>query len=166
MNSVLQRAGRVAQCCLLALAVGLPLAGLAHGQRVGDLLLDHPYALPSVPDVPHGKAFLRGIQNTGAQADRLLGASTPVAAEVKLHQLTPDARGFRGMQVNAIELPAKSTTLLRHSGDYQLSLIDIKRPLRNGDRFDLTLHFERAGHQTVQVWVQTPRNHPGGEQRH
>ena len=85
---------------------------------------------------------------------------------MKLHQLTPDARGFRGMQVNAIELPAKSTTLLRHTGDYQLSLIDIKRPLRNGDRFDLTLHFERAGHQTVQVWVQTPRNHPGGEQRH
>ena len=166
MNSVLLRTGRVAQCCLLAMAVGLPLAGLAHGQRLGDLLLDHPYALPSVPNEPHGKAYLRGIQNTSSQADRLLEASTPAAAEVKLHRLTPDAQGFRGMQVQAIELPAKSTTLLRHTGDYQLTLIDIKRPLKDGDRFDLTLNFERAGRQTVRVWVQTPRNVPSGEHRH
>ena len=166
MNSVLQWAVRLVQCCLLAMAVGLPLAVLAHGQRLGDLLLDHPYALPSVPNEPHGKAYLRGIQNTGVQADRLLSASTPVAAQVKLHRLTPDAQGFRGMQVNAIELPAKSTTLLRHTGDYQLSLIDINRSLKNGDRFDLTLHFERAGSQTVRVWVQTPHNDPSSEQRH
>jgi copper(I)-binding protein len=118
----------------LALAVAMPLSGLAHGLRVGDLLLDHPYALPSTPDEPHGKAYLRGIQNKGSRVDRLLGASTPVAAQVKLHRLAPDAQGLRGMQVDAIDLPAKSTTLLRHTGDYQLSLIDLKQPL-NRQRF-------------------------------
>ena len=150
----------------LCLAIGLPVAGLAHGVRTGDLQLDHPYALPSDPGEPHGKAYLRGIHNKGARADRLLGASTPIAAQVKLHRLTPDANGFRGMQVDAIELPAATTTLLRHSGDYQLSLIDLKQPLKDGDRFDLTLNFERAGSQTVKVWVQIPRDAPGGEQRH
>ena len=87
----------------------------------------------------------------------MLSASTPVAAQVRLHRLNPDANGLRAVAVNAIELPAKTTTRLRHTGDYQLSLMGLKKPLRDGDRFDLTLNFERAGSQTVKVWVQTPR---------
>jgi copper(I)-binding protein len=166
MNSAVCRSGWLVRCVLLACVMVVPQAGLTHGVRSGDLLLDHPYALPSTPDEPHGKAYLRGIQNKGSRADRLLGASTPLAAQVKLHRLTPDAQGFRGMQVDSIELPAKSTTLLRHTGDYQLSLIDLKQPLKDGDRFDLTLIFERAGTQTVRVWVQTPRAVPAGEHRH
>ena len=59
--------------------------------------------------------------------------------------------------LSAIDLPAKSVTLLRHTGDYQLSLIKLKRPLTDGDQFDLTLNFKHAGSQTVNVWVQTPR---------
>lgn len=59
--------------------------------------------------------------------------------------------------VQAIDLPAKTTVRLRHTGDYQLTLIDLKSPLRDGDRFDMTLRFEHAGSQTVHVWVQTPR---------
>ena len=129
----------------------------AHGVSQGDLQLDHPYAVPSAVGEADGKAYLRGIKNSGAQADRLLGASTPVAAQVRLHSLKPDASGLRSVAVNVIELPAKTTTLLRHTGDYQLSLMGLKEPLRDGDRFDLTLNFERAGSQTVKVWVQTPR---------
>jgi len=40
----------------------------------------------------------------------------------------------------------------------ELTLIDLKAPLKDGDRFDLTLNFEHAGAKTVKVWVQTPRN--------
>ncbi|MDD2925997.1 copper chaperone PCu(A)C [Rhodoferax sp.] len=141
----------------LALLATLPLPGHAHGTKAGTLQIDHPYAVPSEPNEPHGKVYLRGIKNNGAQADRLLGASTPVAAAVKLHSLKPDANGLRGMQLDAIELPPQATTLLRHTGDYQLSLINLKAPLKDGDRFALTLNFEHAGSQTVQVWVQTPR---------
>ncbi len=138
----------------------------AHGSHQGDLQLDHPYAVPSAPEDAHGKAYLRGIQNTGTQADRLIGASTPVAERVAFHSLKPDANGFRGMELSAIELPPKSTTLLRHTGDYQLSLINLKKPLKEGDRFDLTLTFERAGSQAIKVWVQTPRHVPGGDHSH
>lgn len=156
---------RVAMTTLwAALAVHVPV--FAHGSHQGDLQLDHPYAVPSAPDDAHGKAYLRSIQNTGAQADRLMSASTPVAERVVLHRLQPDANGFRGMELPAIELPPKSTTLLRHTGDYQLSLINLKKPLKDGDRFELTLNFERAGSQTVKVWVQTPRDVPGGEHSH
>jgi len=132
-------------------------SALAHGVAAGDLQLDHPYAVPSAPGESHGKAYLRGIKNAGAHPERLLGASTPVAAKVELHSLKLDANGLRGKQVGAIELPAKTVIRLRHTGDYQLTLIDLKAPLKDGDRFDLTLNFEHAGSQTVKVWVQKPR---------
>jgi len=146
-----------AALALLIWLVSLPATSHAHGSHAGDLMLDHPYAVPSAPGEVHGKAYLRGIKNTGPQADSLQSACTPVAAKVVLHRLAPDANGLHGTQVETIALPAQSTTLLRHTGDYQLTLIDLKAPLKDGDRFDLTLNFAHAPSQTVKVWVQTPR---------
>lgn len=150
-----------ASLAMLIWLVTLPTPGHAHGVTLGALRLDHPYAVPSAPGEPHGKAHLRGINNTGSHADRLLSASTPVAAKVVLHRLLPDANGLRGTEVPNIVLPAKTVTQLRHTGDYQLTLIDLTTPLKDGDHFDLTLNFERAGSQTVTVWVQAPREAKG-----
>jgi len=136
---------------LLAWLLSLSPLAHAHGSAVGDLHIDHPYAVPSAPGATVGHAYLRGIRNEGHHLDRLLSAETPVAAAVQLLRLGPDS------QVQAIELPPNTTVRLRHTGDYQLRLIDLKTALRDGDRFDLTLHFEHAGAKTVQVWVQTPR---------
>ncbi|MBK1683201.1 copper chaperone PCu(A)C [Rhodoferax fermentans] len=142
---------------MVSLLLVLPLWVSAHGVSKGNLLIDHPYAVPSVPGAAQGQVYYRGIQNKGAQPDRLLGASTPQAARVVLARLIPEAQGLRAEAVSAIELPAKTTIRLRHTGDYQLTLLDLKSPLKEGDRFDVTLDFEHAGSQTVQVWVQTPR---------
>jgi periplasmic copper chaperone A len=157
VHSFLKRVAQAACAAMLAVS----MASHAHGVSQGDLQLDHPYAVPSAEGESHGKAYLRGIKNTGTQADRLLSASTPVAAQVTFHSQKPDANGLRGMAVNAIELPAKTNTLLRHTGDYQLSLIGLKKPLKDGDRFDLTVNFEHGGSRTVKVWVQTPRDVAG-----
>jgi copper(I)-binding protein len=138
----------------------LAVAGASHGHDVtkGDLVLDHPYAVASLAGVNNGWAYLRGIKNRGDKPDRLMAASSPVAARVELHHKMLDAGVMRMRQVAAIELPPKTTTDLRHNGDYHLMLVDLKQPLKDGDRFDLTLIFERAGSQTVKVWVQTPRD--------
>lgn len=137
-----------------------------HDSTQGDLVLDHPYAVSSLAGVKQGAAYLRGIQNRGDKPDRLISASSPIAARVQLQRLTLEGGVMRASEVPAIELPPKSVTLLRHTGDYQLTLIDLKQRLKNGDRFDLTLNFERAGSQTVKVWVQTPRAASSGEHHH
>jgi copper(I)-binding protein len=134
----------------------------AHGTQAGDLLLDHAYAVPSLLGEPHGKAYLRGIKNSGGQADRLLSASTPIAAAVDLQSLKKHGNDLHAETVTTIELPPKATTLMRHTGDYLLLLRDLKQPLKDGDRFDLTLNFARAGTLTVHVWVQTPRDAHAG----
>jgi copper(I)-binding protein len=134
----------------------LPLAANAHGVSKGDLRIDHPYAVPSVPGDASGYAYFRGIQNSGAHAERLLGASCSLAARVELRSLKLQAGKAQTTSVDAIDLPPQSVTLMRHTGDYQLALLDLKQPLKDGDRFEVTLNFEHAGSQTVKVWVQTP----------
>jgi copper(I)-binding protein len=143
-----------------ALTVTLCVGTFAHGHRVsaGDLVLDHPYAIPTRAGAIHGAAYLRGIRNKGHRAERLLGASTSVAERVELRQGEHPGSDLPGRELASIELPAGQTTLLRHGGNYHLALIQLKRPLVAGDRFDLTLNFEHSGSQTVKVWVQTPRD--------
>ena len=144
----------------------LSTAAYGHGVSHGDLRLDHPYAVPSLAGVSNGAAYLRGIQNKGDQADRLLSASSPVTARVELHRMVMDQGVMRMREVFAIELPPKTVTPLRHNGSYHLMLMDLKQPLKDGDRFDLTLNFERSGSQTVKVWVQTPRDAAASEHQH
>lgn len=141
-------------CAIFSTFLGV---GHAHGTKVGDLVIDHPYATPSQNGVPNGAAYLRGIENTGSTADKLLGASTDVAERVELHRMTMDGNIMRMREVPSIALPAKTSMKLRHNGEYHLMLMNLKRPLKDGDRFDMTLKFQRAGKQTVNVWVQTPR---------
>jgi len=143
---------------VLAAAAVVSTAAYGHSVSHGDLVLDHPYAVPSLAGVNNGAAYLRGIKNQGDQPERLLSASTPVAERVELHRMTLDADVMHMRPVQAIELPAQSSTALRHGGQYHLMLIGLKRPLKDGERFDMTLNFERAGSQTVKVWVQTPRD--------
>lgn len=151
-----------------ALVLALAGAGVAHAhdERVGELTLDHPYATPSLAGNAHGAAYLKGIRNRGDQVDRLVGASTPVATRVELHRMALDGAVMRMREVPFIELPPKADTLLRHGGEYHLMLIDLKQPLKDGERFDLTLHFERAGTRTVKVWVQVPRGPAAGGHDH
>ncbi|MBQ0945241.1 copper chaperone PCu(A)C [Ideonella sp. 4Y16] len=132
---------------LLGCLAGLPAQ--AHGTRAGDLLIEHPYALPSAAGQDQGQVQLRRLHNRGAQADRLLGARTPVAASVLLQR--------RGQTIQALDLPAGADLSLKHDGEWRLLLQGLKAPLVNGQRFALVLRFERAGEQEVMVWVQIPR---------
>jgi periplasmic copper chaperone A len=74
-----------------------------------------------------------------------------------------DGEVMRMRQVSAIELPAKGEVRMGHTqtsakgAGHHLMLEGLKAPLKDGDRFDLTLRFEKAGERTVQVWVQQPR---------
>lgn len=144
----------------LLLASGLASSGpvAAHDFRLGPLRIDHPYATPTPPGAVTGAVYLRGIRNTGEQADRLIGAHTPAARSVEIHRSRIDASQVMRMRaVDGVELPPRSELRLRHGGETHLMLIDLKAPLKNGERFAMTLRFERAGEREVTVWVQQPR---------
>lgn len=145
---------------LLWCAALFSVPSLAHDFRLGGLRIDHPYATPSEAGATAAAVYFRRFGNTGPTDDRLIGASTPVAERVVIHQSVPNAAGLALMYVEpAVELPAGASPAFRHTDPdgYHLMLQRLNRPLRVGDRFSLTLHFERAGSVDVVVWVQQPR---------
>jgi copper(I)-binding protein len=101
------------------------------------------------------------IHNASAEPDRLIGATSPVATHVGLHQssetkMAPMAMPSGSMggmpmdgsmmsmkTLNAIPIPAGGTTSLKPGG-YHL-MLDLRHDLRTGETVPLRLHFARAG---------------------
>ena len=70
-----------------------------------------------------------------------------------------DSTGVMRMRaLDALDLPPGAEAKTRHGGEIHLMLHELKAPLAVGDRFPLTLRFERGGEREVKVWVQQPRD--------
>lgn len=141
---------------LPALALGLAaLAASAHEFKAGSLAIGHPYARATAAGQTIGGGFMK-FTNDGAAADKLLAASAPVAGSVELHTMRMEGDVMRMRQVDAIELPPGATVELKPGGLHMM-FIGLKQPLKAGDKFPLTLRFEKAGEVTVQVNVEAPK---------
>ena len=158
-------ARRAACAALLALCA---LAGAqAHDGRAGDVHIVHPYATPSVPGAGNGAAYIATMENTGKQPDRLLRVSTPVAAQAQMHTMamgTGDVMHMR--EVADIALAPGAVVKMRPGAGYHFMLMGLKRPLKEGDSFPLTMEFERGGKVEVKVVVQVPKAHEGDMAEH
>jgi len=140
----------------------------AHGFKAGDLRIDHPYATPSRPGMSTGAVYFRGIRNACSSPDRLVSVSTPVAGRVEIHRMQMQDEVMQMRAVRALDIPAGATVAMKHGAadGHHLMLMDLKSPLKDGDRFAMTLTFEKAGSHDVMVWVQTPRDTAAGHARH
>jgi copper(I)-binding protein len=93
------------------------------------------------------------IRNQSASPDRHVGASSPVAARVETHTMEMKGDVMRMREVNGYEVPAKGSFELKPGGAH-LMLVDIKRPLKEGERVPLVLRFEKAGEVKTELAVQ------------
>lgn len=134
---------------LLALAAG---AAPAHTHEKGDLQVRHPWSRATPAGAKVGVGYME-IRNNGALPDRLLSATTPLAARVELHVTSHEGEVMKMRQVRRFEIPAGSRIALGPGGGH-LMLVDLARPLKKGERFPLTLRFERAGEIQVELEVQ------------
>lgn len=170
LSSLAAKSSRRQILCAMALtplAASLPV--LAHDYQAGAVRIDHPYAPPSLAGQSSAAVYLRGLVNEGKQADEtLLGAESPAAATISLHQMRLDNGVMRMRAVDAIALPPGTSVAMRHgSADgYHLMLEGLKAPLREGDRFPVRLRFRHGGVREVMVDVQTPRGDRRGGDAH
>ncbi len=139
-------------CGALAFAL---LTAAAHSFKVGDIDIGHPNARPTRAGQTVGGGYL--LLSNGGAADRLVSASTAVAASVEMHSMSMDGDVMRMRQLDAIELPAGQVVELK-SGGFHLMLIGLKQPLRAGSKFPLTLNFEKAGAVVVTVHVEDAKS--------
>ena len=96
------------------------------------------------------------IENRGNAPDRLLGASGDVAAAIEVHE-TKQKDGMMMMEEvkDGLEVPANGNVELKPAG-YHIMLIDLKRELKPGDTFKLTLNFSSGKTVAVDVAVREP----------
>jgi copper(I)-binding protein len=128
------------------------LAVAAHNHEKGDIQVRHPWSRATAPGAKVAVGYLE-LRNNGRQPDRLVSASTPVAQRVEMHVTERDGEVMKMRQVKDIALPARERYELRPGGAH-LMLVDIVRPLKKGERFPVTLRFEKAGELEVQFEVQ------------
>ncbi len=129
---------------LALLATALPLA--AHA----DVTVSDPWVRASILASRPAAAYLTLVSDGD---DRLLEASTPVAAEVTVHATEVDEAGLSRMNhVPTVELPAAEAVTFA-PGAMHLMLTGLSEKLVEGTSFPLTLRFETAGEVTVDVPV-------------
>jgi len=125
----------------------------AHSYKLGDIAVGHIWAPPPEDDA-EGLAVFGPILNQGGATVRLVGASTPIAGQVRFRRLSDGAATW----VDAIELrPGKPLALAAWREHIWLS--ELRKPLKNGDAFDLTLDFGSAGTLKIKVEVETAGGH-------
>jgi periplasmic copper chaperone A len=145
-------------CCLLVSSTALG----ADESQGDSLRIDHPFARATPPGARSGAVFLT-VFNRGSATDRLLRASTPVAGGVILHQMAVEDGVMKMRAVPSLTVIPGGRLELKPSG-YHLMLIDLKQPLKPGEKFPLTLSFERAGAILVSVPVEEMGAMPTGRQ--
>lgn len=136
---------------LLACTFGAGAAS-AHEYALKSLKIDHPFARATPPGAKTGGVFVT-VENTGSQSDRLISVSSPVAGVADLHEMKVDAGVMRMRGVAALEVKPGETLELKPGG-YHVMLSELRKPLKVGDKFPLTLKFENAGTVEVSVWVE------------
>ncbi|MDW8311479.1 MAG: copper chaperone PCu(A)C, partial [Burkholderiales bacterium] len=138
-----------------------------HDDKIvhGSLVIHHPWARATAsPAIKNSAAFLV-VENKGATPDRLLGVSGDVAQKLELHTMVREAGVMRMREVPAFDIPAGGKLELKPGG-LHIMLIGLKQPLKEGERFPLTLKFEKAGEVKVQVLAEKGHHHHGHDHKH
>jgi copper(I)-binding protein len=137
---------------LFLCALAISVTAHAHEYDLGSLHIGHPYARATVPGQPGGGAFL-SIENKGKEADKLIGVSSSVAKSTEIHTMAMDGNVMKMREVGEIDLPPASTVDMKPGHGYHVMLIGLNQPLKAGDKFPLTLTFQKSGKIEVSVVV-------------
>jgi copper(I)-binding protein len=147
----------------LALAAALAFAGpaLAHEITAGDLQIIHPH-IPQPSASAKAAGGFMAIVNTGAEADRLIGAESGIAMKVEVHESRVDENGVGTMRhVDFVEIPAGQTVNLEHGG-YHIMFMGLTGPLTEGEMHKGVLIFEKAGRVEIEFQIDPPVGQGGG----
>lgn len=130
-------------------------AAPANAQEVkaGDLVITQPWSRATPGGAKVAGGYLT-IENKGSAPDRLVGGSADIAGKFEVHEMAMNngVMTMRPLDKGLVIEPGKTVKLA--PGGYHMMLMDLKGPLKQGDKVPLTLQFEKAGKVTVSLDVQ------------
>ena len=125
----------------LLLALALPAAA--------QVTVTDPWARATVAGQKATGAFM---QLTSAADAALVGAASPVAKVVEIHEMKMDAGVMKMAAVGKLPLPAGKPVELKPGG-YHVMLMDLTQPLKEGETIPLTLSVADAAGRVTKVEV-------------
>ena len=142
------------RAALLAAVLATP--AVAQEYRAGTLVISQPWARATPGGAKVGGGYFK-VTNAGTALERLVGGSAEVAERLELHQstLTDGVASMRSL-ASGIEIKPGETIELK-PGAIHVMLVNLKRPLKAGERIAATLAFEKAGPVAVEFSVALAR---------
>jgi copper(I)-binding protein len=134
----------------------------AEDVKAGDLVITQAWSRATPGGAKIAGGYLT-IENKGTAPDRLIGGSGDVAGKVEVHEMamTNGVMTMRHLDKGLTIEPGKAVKLA--PGGYHLMLMDLKSPLKQGDKTPITLEFEKAGKVKLSLDVQgVGAQAPGG----
>ncbi|MBR0715768.1 copper chaperone PCu(A)C [Bradyrhizobium liaoningense] len=145
---------------LFAAAIAAPAT--AQEIKAGDLVITQAWSRATPGGAKIGGAYLT-IENKGTTPDTLVGGSADIAGKVEVHEMavTNGVMKMRQLDKGLAIDPGKTVKFA--PGGYHLMLVDLKSPLKQGDKVPMMLQFEKAGKVQVSLDVQgVGAQAPGG----
>ncbi len=136
----------------LALSIGLAAPAFAHGYKIGDLTIGHPWTRATPGGAKVGGGYV-AIINKGTTSDKLTGGSLSVADHVEFHEMTMDG-GVMQMRpiTGGLEIKPGETVKFEPGGNHVM-FMGLKEPLKEGDMVKGQLTFEKAGTVDIEYKV-------------
>jgi periplasmic copper chaperone A len=138
----------------LALLAWLIAAGAAHAD---DIVVSDAWTPPN-GDVGSDVVLGMVVTNDAADADALVRVSCPVANFSEKRQIDIGEGGKSARAIHDIPIAPKSKVVLNGAG-FQVALLQTRQKLEQGEEFQCSISFRRAG--AVQVQVRVLQNAPG-----
>jgi periplasmic copper chaperone A len=113
-----------------------------------DITVVDPYVPLMPPGIRVGAAYLT-LRNGGDRDLQLVAATCPSAGATELHTHIDDNGVMRMRQVKEILVPARGEVVFKPGG-YHVMLIDLKTPIKEGDKLAITLVFADGSSKTVE----------------
>ncbi|MBI5265223.1 MAG: copper chaperone PCu(A)C [Bradyrhizobium sp.] len=137
----------------ILLAGTLTASAQAQEIKAGDLVISQAWTRATPGGAKVGGGYVT-IENKGKAPDRLVAGSADVAGRVEIHEMatTNGVMTMRALDKGLAIEPGKTVKLA--PGGYHLMLMELKSPLKQGDKVPVTLQFEKAGKVSVSLDVQ------------
>lgn len=152
---------------LAALSALFGAPAQAQETKAGDLVITQVWSRATPTGAKVAGGYLT-IENKGTAPDRLVSGAGDFAGKVEIHEMAMN-NGVMTMRPLDKGLPIEpGKTVKLAPGGYHLMLMDLKQPLKQGDKVPLTLEFEKAGKVVLSldvqgVGAQAPGGHSGGD---
>lgn len=135
----------------LFVLLSLPLIFTFSSAMAGDISIIDPYVRAVPPGQEVSAAFLQ-MENSSAETRFLVNATSPVSKVVELHSHVHDNGMMKMRRVEAIEIPANGTTVLKPGG-LHIMLIDLHDGLKLDQKVAITLEFKDGSSQVIEAPV-------------